>query len=409
MKKLNLLHKPILIGVLVSLFAFLARIVFVLYYPSHPLAGGDPAAFWSYAESIASGQGFRSALEPWLADRPPLYSYFLAGIFVLGGKDQFAVFMVQALLGSFAAFIFYMSMTKILDEIGSLFAGLFFAIFPHLLLFTKQILTEAIYIPLWIFLIACLLFLKNKVDAKFLFGAGIFLGLLALVRREAIFPGSIMAVALFGLYYGANWIKVFRITSIIFLVAGLVILPWMIRNYYALGKPVLSSSGGFNFMVGNNPLGNGAYTPPPQEWLTQFQGLSELERDQKAWDLSLQWIQEKPADFLSLLPKKLLVLWGPAHNLMLDGADMFLIVCCLPGLIRMILRKDGWNAIAVISLFPVLTTTLVGLVFVGGWRYRLIVYPGLFLLAGYGVMQIQSWYISMVNHIQQSRNNAIAS
>jgi 4-amino-4-deoxy-L-arabinose transferase-like glycosyltransferase len=402
-------RRQVFIAILFGLFAFIIRLLFILFYSNNPLAGGDSVAFWSYADSISKGHGFRSALEPWLADRPPLYSYFLAVIFILGGKYQYTVFLVQAVLWSYTTFIFYLSMTKIMDGIGSLFAGLLFAIFPHFLLFTKEILTEAIYIPIWVFLLTCLLFIKIKVEAKYLFGTGIFLGLLALVRREAILPGGIMVIVLLGIYYGANWRKIILILSIIFSVAGLVILPWLIRNYFALGKPVLSSSAGVNFMVGNNPLGNGAYTPPPPDWQVQFKGLSELERNQRAWDLSFQWIRRNPMDFLNLLPKKLLVLWGPAYNLILDSVDFFLFLCCLPGLIRVVQRKDSWNVIGVISLLPVLTTTLIGLVFVGAWRYRLIVYPGLIVLAGYGSMQFVSLFSCLVTHIRQRRNNAVAS
>jgi len=379
--------------ILIAFLALLVRIVFIVFYDAQPLAGGDPTAFWSFAEGIANGQGFRSTFEPWLADRPPLYSYFLAGVFLLGGKTQQAVFFVQAALAAVAAAAFYLGATRVLDKFGSLVAGVLFAVFPSILLFTKQILTEAIYIPVWVFLLACLLYLKEKPKVKgLLLGAGLFLGLLALVRREAILPGGIMAIVLLWLGAPYQWKNLLQHSAVIFVVAGLAILPWLVRNYQLLGEPVLSSSGGVNFMVGNNPLADGGYSPPPPDWQAQFQGLTELERDQKAWELSLQWVQEKPGDFFNLLPKKIFSLWGPAHNFVLDLADIGLVLLCLPGLLRILQRKEHWGLIAFIFLIPVLTTTLVGLVFVGLWRYRLLVYPGLIMLAGYGSMQILSWF-----------------
>jgi len=387
-------QKQMKIATLIGLVALLIRVSFIFFYSTHPLAGGDPTAFWSYAQGIASGYGFRSTFEPWLADRPPLYSYFLAGIFWLFGESKTTVFLVQALLGALSASLFYLCASRLLDNIGSAIAGLLFAFFPHFLLFTQQILTEALYIPLWVFLMASLLLPRNVgVSFKPLFITGILLGLLALVRREAILPATLITVLLIRLRLISNWKTNFVHLGFVFSVAGLLLMPWLVRNYRLLGKPVLSSSAGINFMVGNNPLANGGYTPPPADWQVQFADLGELERDQKAWELSLQWIRENPSDWLRLLPKKLMVLWGPAHNLILDGMDLLLIPFYLLGLFRLILRKPEWKSVAVLSLLPVLTIALICLVFVGGWRYRLVVYPGLLLLAGYGAKQFSPYRI----------------
>ena len=386
------LDKSLTIAVLIGSIALSVRIIFILFYTPYPLAGGDPTAFWSYAEGIASGHGFRSSFEPWLADRPPLYSYFLAGIFLLGGKEQQTVFIIQAFLSAISAGIFYFGATQVLDGFGSLVAGILFAVFPSTLLFTQQILTEAIYIPIWVFLLASLLYWKEKPETKGLgLTAGVLLGLLALVRREAILPGSIIVTALIWNGASCQWRQFLQNTVLMFITTGLIILPWLIRNYQVLGKPILSSSGGINFMVGNNPLANGAYSPPPTDWQVQLQGLDEMERDQKAWDLSLEWIQKDPVAFIYLLPKKIVFLWGKAHNFILDISDALLYLLCLPGIIRILQRKPQWSEITIVSLVPVLTTTLVGLVFVGAWRYRQLVYPGLFLFAGYGMMQLSLW------------------
>lgn len=398
-------YTPTKIALFLVFFAFLARVTFIEFYHVQPLAGGDPKAFWSFAEGIFDGVGFRSPIEPWVADRPPLYSYFLAGIFLLFGKDQLLVFMTQGLLASIASGVFFLGATRILDKLGSLVGGLFFAVFPAILFFTKQILTEAIYIPIWVFLFVSLLYLKEKPNVKILaFGTGIFLGLLALVRREALLPGGILVITLLWDSPSYQWKNKLQQYAIIFITTGLVILPWLVRNYQVLGKPVLSSSGGYNFMVGNNPYADGAYSPPPPDWQVQFQGKTELERDALAWKLSLEWIREHPDDFLRLLPKKYLVLWGLSHNLVLDFGDATLILLCIPGLVRLLQRRTHWKEIAIISLVPVLTTTLVGVVFVGAWRYRQLVYPGLIMLAGYGITQLASWYLSLQGKSHMSAN-----
>ena len=83
--------KQIIHCLLIILAAMILRILFVEFYPASPLAGADQKAFWSFGMGISSGDGFRSDFEPWLADRPPLYSYMLAGIFQLLGESQRAV------------------------------------------------------------------------------------------------------------------------------------------------------------------------------------------------------------------------------------------------------------------------------------------------------------------------------
>jgi branched-subunit amino acid transport protein AzlD len=265
-------------------------------------------------------------------------------------------------------------------------AGIVFAIFPHFLLFTKQILTEALYIPLLVMLLAVLLLPEWKHRTVLLsVAAGLLLGLMTLVRREAVLPAGIIVILLVWqwlrddpktLIIGAIWIS---------MMAGFIVAPWLIRNQQTLGLPVLSSSGGVNFMVGNNPLATGGYTPPPDEWDVQFVGFGELERDRKAWDLSLEWIRSNPNAFLRLLPLKLLALWGPSHNWILDGADLALLPFWTLGLVYLLQRRSGWQVVASIVLPLLLCVTLIGLVFVGGWRYRLAVYPGVLMLAVYGI------------------------
>ncbi len=75
------------------------------------------------------------------------------------------------------------------------------------------------------------------------------------------------------------------------------------------------------------------------------------------------------------------------------------MVLCLPGLICLVQRKENWELSAVICRVPIFTMTLIALVIVGAWRYRLIVFPGIFLLAGYGIIQMMSWYSSLRHHL----------
>jgi len=392
--KLYPLHRRILVlGILLALVALGVRVLFVLLYPASSLAGGDPAAYWSFAQGIASGAGFRSTIEPWLADRPPLYPYFVSAVMLLAGAERLNVFLAQALLGGLSVMLFYWTAVRILGNVRGLAAGALMIFFPHLLIFTKQILTESLYLFLLVALLAVLI-LPTSLERMWVWSlTGLVVGLLILVRREALLPAVLLTIAIFGLRIQARSHRMLLAGITIAFVALLVVAPWLWRNYQAFGTPILSSSSGINFMVGNNPLARGGYTPPPPEWQAQYSGLDELARDRKAWELSLEWMRENPLAFVRLLPAKWSYLWGKAGNLVLDLADVILIPFYLFGIYRLYRRRAGWQMIAVITGVLVLTNLFIGLLYVGGWRYRLAIYPALFLLAAFGIPErVMQWF-----------------
>jgi 4-amino-4-deoxy-L-arabinose transferase-like glycosyltransferase len=388
-KKNKLDKKHYQLAIVIGLVALILRVLFTLFYPASPLAGGDQLAFWSFGQGITEGNGFRSDFEPWLADRPPLYSYFLAGVFTLFGEREVAVFLVQSLIGAIASSLFYLCSVRILGDQRGLVAGVLFVILPHFLLFTKQILTEAIYIPMLVLLLVVLL-LSDHLQSKSLywFIPGVLLGLIGLVRREALLPGFLIAI--FGLWrtFRPTWSKVG--IALVPMIVGVAVstTPWILRNYGELGLPLLSSSAGINFLVGNNPNGSGSYSIPPHDWVQQFTDLDELERNDLAWDLSLNWIKANTTDFLSLLPKKLGALFMPGSNFILDLTDLGLLVLSIFGVIRVLQKRKGWQWVGGISLSLIGSAILVTLVFVGGWRYRLVMYPGILLLTAMAIPEV---------------------
>ncbi len=91
--------------------------------------------------------------------------------------------------------------------------------------------------------------------------AGLFLGLSALTRTEMLIFAP---VALFWfLVIKGTGKEYLRIIFTVLLVAAAVIGSWTVRNYLVCDKDVLvSSNGGVNFFIGNNPVQRGGYFPP---------------------------------------------------------------------------------------------------------------------------------------------------
>ena len=387
MKLVNLPRNWLRAAFLIGVLALVMRIGFIMFYSAGPLAGSDSTAYLSFADGIQLGHGFHSTFEPWVADRPPLYSYVLAGVLSVFDHKPMSIYLFQSIVGAIATALFYVCASRLMTQGRATFAGLLFAVFPHFLIMTQQVLTESLYLSLIVLLFACLLLPKNHSErnvSRWL-AVGVIVGLLALLKREALLPIGTMLLAVSYHLLQSHRTAVVRAALIVTAVSLIVITPWLVRNWIVLGSPVLSSSGGVNFMVGNNPLATGGYTAPPSDWAAQFAGLTELGRNQLAWKLSLGWVREHPSDVVRLLPRKLVHLWGGAHNAVLDGFDLLLVPLYLLAIVGIARKVENWKLLAALSLPVIVSITLIGLIFVGGWRYRLGVYPSLLLLAAYGV------------------------
>lgn len=91
--------------------------------------------------------------------------------------------------------------------------------------------------------------------------AGVFLGLSVLTRTEMLIFAPV-ALIWFMVVKGMRKEHLGAISSVL-LMTAIVIFPWSVRNYLMCDKVVLvSSNGGVNFFIGNNPLQRGGYFPP---------------------------------------------------------------------------------------------------------------------------------------------------
>lgn len=383
-------------GFLIGVTSLLVRLAFVKWYPVTSLAGGDPRAYWGFALSLSQGKGYVPGVPgglPWLADRPPFYPFFLSWVIRIFGTSHTAAYVVQAFLGALAAVGFFAVAMRLLGVARGYLAGFLFALWPHFLLFTKQILTEALYTPLIVSLIS-LLVLPSQLRRKHWLLSGLLIGILGLTRREAMLPAGLITLAFVWLR-GSHCFRG-KIKNVLLMGCGvaIVLLPWVARNYQVLGKPVLYSTTGINFLVGNNPNATGAYTELPTDYKAQLSGLSELEYNRKAWALAWDWIRSNPTAALALISRKFLALTSPFHNVVLDLADLVALVLVFLAWVKLIRHTragslnntEKWLLASFLPL--VISILMVGIAFVGGPRYRFGIYPAWLLLAVYGVPQV---------------------
>ncbi len=397
---------------------FIFHLAITLLYPVAQMAPGDGQAYLSFAASMAEGNGFLSDIEPWVADRPPLYPFLLSILLRLGINNQTFIFLIQSFIFAVAAGLFYLDGVRLLGMKAGFLIGVLFAALPQFMLYTNNILTEALYLAFYVFLLSIII-LPKRLKMSHCLISGIVLGLFILLRREALLIGSVLLLAVLLIRFWQHWRKVIYALVGVVVLAGIVVSPWIIRNWTLLGKPTLSSATGLNLMVCNNPIATGSYTLPPEGWLKPDppqivlenensdgrempcfevkpqQGqtgkvydcyfLIELSYNQQLKSRVMTWLLDNPGEILPLLGRKLLAFFSPANNWLLDGVDLLLLSLSISGIVRLVKRKNNNLKVLLIFGLVFLTQIFISLVFCGGYRYRVIIYPGLILLAAFGL------------------------
>jgi 4-amino-4-deoxy-L-arabinose transferase-like glycosyltransferase len=139
---------------------------------------------------------------------------------------------------------------------------------------------------------------------------GVAFGWATLIRPQALFV-PLLLVPLFA-YVRHKRAVPWRTLALrsAFVLAGLAISvgPWTYRNYRVFGELVLvSTNGGENLLIGNNPTASGRYTASVEVFPKDIdvRKLPELERDKLGRKLAKEYLREQPTQALMRAPKKL--------------------------------------------------------------------------------------------------------
>ncbi len=188
----------------------------------------------------------------------PVYTFFLYLHFLVFGKNYLPVELSQAVIGGMSAVLLALLGKRLANERIGIISALLFAVYPTYIYWT----TLALQLTLDIFLIELCLYLTVLAMEKPRLGyhilAGIGIGLSALSK-------SFYLSFLF-LYLAWFWLwKRPQLKSMVFAAlvwgfcAGLVILPWTVRNHRVFGEWVpLTTNGGGNLWYGNNDHATGS-------------------------------------------------------------------------------------------------------------------------------------------------------
>jgi len=211
----------------------------------------DPDGYRRLAQNLLAHGTFGSGAVP-TAYRPPLYPLMLVPCVALGRSGSMAIAVLHLMLAAGTVLITYgLGRRWGLGRFG-LLAGVLVVCDPILLNQSTQVMTET---PAALLAVACLWALVaagRQGSASRWALAGALMGLAALCRSTFLVWMALVgvAVAWSGLRGRGGWRPLAA-----FATAGvLVLLPWVVRNQWHFGRPIVGTThGGYTLLLANNP------------------------------------------------------------------------------------------------------------------------------------------------------------
>jgi hypothetical protein len=229
------------------------------------------------------------------AYRPVGYPAFVAALYTLKYSPLMVKYL-QVLLDIAIALLLFLLLEGFSLHIRLLTAGAW-AFFPPAMLYANFLMSETLFTFL---LVGGMYFLTTIDDRppQTLFLTGLILGVLLLIKPNVI-------LFLLGAGFMAQRLKINRRqVGMVSIGVLLVTLPWLLRNYVQLDTPSLSTNGGINLLIGNNPNTTGAYAInfPPE---AIARAANEVEVDGMATRYAVWYILDEPGRFIINGAKKI--------------------------------------------------------------------------------------------------------
>ena len=261
---------------------------------------------------LQSDVGFTSF---WL----PGYPLVLAGSFWLFGATPVALFVVQALLGTLTVLVTGLLGLRLGGRPVGLCAAALVAISPLQLAQVTRVASETLAALLFVVIAWLLVRVLDRVRSgapRFLdlalLGAAVGFGILS--RSAFVLTGACAfgVLAVHARRYAPAGVAA-RDLALVAAVAGLVLLPWFVRNWIVWDEFVYQTKSGVNLAIGFNDTADGRYSTRSLPDVERM-GLDELERDRLLTARARDWIVTHPGRAASLGLQKAVMFWSPLHD-----------------------------------------------------------------------------------------------
>lgn len=271
------------------------RALWAFFVPVVPVS--DSVAYLTFAQTLLNHGTYGWDANTPTAFWPPGTTFVYAGTFLIFGNNLSSI-VVLNIATSLGIVLFSVRIAhRFFGKDVALACAWVLALWPTLILYSTILAGELIF--LFFTLVALDLWTGRKPESRLVSaaGAGLALGIAALIRPQALLLPLIFLFS--SLAAGQMNVPSLRRQLAYFVVAvvtmAAVIAPWTIRNYGVFGEPVLiSTNGGITLWMGNAPGTDGQYLDVP----AHYGSLPENERARVLGDEARRIIAEDPAAFL---------------------------------------------------------------------------------------------------------------
>lgn len=326
---------------LVALLAFLVRLIYLIELSSRPGFTApiiDELWHWEWAQQIISGSFWGE--EAFF--RAPLYPYFLAMLAKITGSSIFWTKFLQTILCGGTAVLLFKLTEHIFNRPVAIIAGFFYAFYGTLVFYETMFLIPVLFLFLTVWAMYRLVVYCDSPSWRTWIFTGLLFGLAAVARPNVLAVIPFLMVWLFW-RRSAPEKTLPRWHSPALLLAGVIIAiaPVTIRNLAVTGKfTLISSQGGINLYLGNNPAASGLSMVMPEielnesiSWkyfvsTTTAIAETEVGHPMNDGEVSAYWtgkavdfITSNPGKFMTLLWKKTVYLLIGFENS--DNIDIY--------------------------------------------------------------------------------------
>ncbi len=307
----------------ILIFALAIRVVYVLQSRASPLFDApqmDALYHVEWARALAHGREY----QPGPFFRAPGYPWFLAALTRVFGDDLLGPRIVQAIVGTVSCALIYLLGARLYDRRTGLVAAAITSAYAMLVYFDGELLLPVLEVPTCAAAVLLALRCVDPVGWRSTALAGVALGVAAIVRPNVLLWGLLVAiwmVARGGAPLGGR----IRQSVMYGAFALLAILPITAYNAFAGHDRVLiSSQGGLNLWIGNNPSSDGSTAIAPgtrPDWWGGYEDvIAQAEaaegRELRPSEVSrhytrraLDWISDEPLAALRHFAWKLRLYW----------------------------------------------------------------------------------------------------
>lgn len=265
----------------------------------------DEQYYDGLAQALAAGEGYTAGGVP-TAYWPVGYPAFIAVFYAVFGHHYLPVLLFQALLGAATAALLVLLGRGFASAAAARAAGLIIALAPNQVAYAAR-LFPAVVSAFAVVAIAVVV-LKTR-GFRGAFCAGVMTGAAALVAPVMLVSAPAAWAA--DSFRRLGFFRVLGRGVVVAALALVVVAPWTYRNWRVFGEFVpVSTNGGVNLWIGNNPNATGAYYYPTSRINPIFMTEGELERDRLGREFARYFIENDRAQFLLLAIPKFAYTYG---------------------------------------------------------------------------------------------------